>query len=104
MYTWLSLSLKDPAHYSHGLRNECPWNGPTHVSLRRHNTASALLVREMARRLPTLAAFLNDLLAKVNAFAANEDSRAGNQPLDLYFLLTTEHPHTHLSLQAFFSL
>ncbi len=95
MYTWLSLSLKDPAHYSHGLRNECPWNGPTHVSLRRHNTASALRVREMARRLLALAALLNDLLAKVNTFAANEDSRAGNQPLDLVLLLATERAARH---------
>lgn len=58
--------------------------------LRRHTRASALLVREMARRLPALAALLNDLLAKVDTFAANEDPRAGNQPLDLVLLLATE--------------
>jgi len=49
----------------------------------------------MARRLPTLAAFLNDLLAKANTFAANEDSRAGNQPLDLVLLLATERAARH---------
>ncbi len=57
--------------------------------------ASNLLVREITRRLPALAALLNDLLAKVNTFAANEDPRAGNQPLDLVLLLATERAARH---------
>jgi hypothetical protein len=62
---------------------------------------SALLVREIARRLSTL---LNDLLAKANTFAANEDPRAGNQPLDLVLLLATERAARHRGFLGLFAL
>ena len=65
---------------------------------------SALLVRELARRLSALAALLNDLLAKANTFAANEDPRTGNQPLDLVLLLATERAARHRGFLGRFAL
>jgi hypothetical protein len=64
----------------------------------------ALLVREIARRLSALAALLNDLLAKVNTFIANEDPRAGNQPLDLVLLFATKRAARQRGLMGLFAL
>jgi hypothetical protein len=54
------------------------------------NATPCLGVREIARGLSTLATFLNDLLAQVNTFVANEDPRTCHQPLNLGVLLATE--------------